>query len=212
MREQLEKLYNKLYNQDVYLIGGGYSVQDTDLNKLQNRNTIAINDAYEIFPNATALFWGDSGWFGKHGAGLITHSTKLRFHARNHGETHIKKNILAPGDATVLRRTGDYGFDPDPDSVRGNNSGVQCLNFAINMGAKRIYLIGFDMRDSPLQRGKTHYHDNRTLPMKHDTYSRLFIPSMISLDKEVRRLNIKVEVINCSKTSAITCFRMGNVP
>lgn len=207
MREHLEELYNKFYGQDVFIVAGGYSVNDINLNYLHDKNTVAINDSYKILPNATALFWCDNSWCGREFDGLKLHQTKLRFHSMHHGAGHIANDVKAPGGATVVHRTGEYGFDPNVDHVMGNNGGVQCLNLVINMGAKRIYLIGYDMRDDPLKRGKTHFHNHHILPIRHDTYSRLFIPSMVALDKEVRRLGINVEIINCSRTSAITCFK-----
>lgn len=206
MREQIQELHSKFYGQDVFIVGGGYSVKNTNIDYLHDKNTIAINDSYEILPNATALFWCDNSWSGREFDKLQIHNTKLRFHPRRYAETHIAKDIKAPAGATVLNKTGDYGYDPNIDNVCGNNGGVQCLNFVINLGAKRIYLIGYDMRDDPLQRGTTHWHDKHLLEIRHDTYSRLFIPSMISLNTEVRRLGLNVEIINCSKTSALHCF------
>jgi hypothetical protein len=207
MREQIQELYNKFYGQDVFIIAGGYSVQAINIDYLYEKNTVAINDSYKILSNATALFWCDNSWCGREFDGLKQHQTKLRFHPRHYSSTHIEKDIKTAGGATVLNRTGDYGYDPDIDNVRGNNGGVQSLNFVINLGAKRIYLIGYDMRDDPLKRGKTHWHDNHQVVIRHDTYSRLFIPSMVSLNKEIRRLKLDVEIINCSKTSALTCFK-----
>jgi hypothetical protein len=43
--------------------------------------------------------------------------------------------------------------------------------------------------------------------MRLNIYEKQFIPSMISLDKEIRRLGINVDIINCSRTSALTCFK-----
>jgi len=207
MREQIQELYNKFHGQDVFIVAGGYSVETTNMDYLQDKNTIAINDSYKLLPNATALLWCDSSWYGRESKELDQHKTRLRFHPRHHGATHIKNDILASGGATVLHRSSDYGFDPNIDNVCGNNGGVQCLNFVINLGAKRIYLVGFDMRDNPLKRGQTHWHNYHTLTVKDDTYSRLFVPSMVSLDKEVRRLRLDVEIINCSRTSALSCFK-----
>lgn len=211
MREKIQKMYDKSFGQDIFIVGGGYSVRDINLDYLHDKVTIAINDSYKILPNATALFWCDSSWAGKHHDGLKEHQCDLRFHPRTYAQTHIKNDISGPSGCTILHRTGEYGYDPNIDNVVGNNGGTQSINFAVNLGAKRIYLIGFDMRDDPLKRGKTHWHDNHEVVIRHDTYSRLFIPSMEALDKEIRKRRIKVEIINCSRTSAITCFRKKNI-
>lgn len=206
MREQLQELHNKLFNQEVFIVAGGYSVNDINVDFLQSKKTVAINDSYRLLPNATALFWCDPNWASENIPNLNNHQTLLRFNPRHHAHGHIKDDIKGTAGATILKRSGEYGFDPNVDSVMGNNGGVQCLNLVINMGAKRIYLIGYDMRDNPSKRGQTHFHNNHNLVVRPDIYKRFFIPSMLALHKEVKRLNLGVEIINCSQTSAITCF------
>jgi hypothetical protein len=204
-------MYDKSFGQDIFIVGGGYSVREVNLDFLTDRVTIAINDSYKILPNATALFWCDNSWCGREMDGLQKHECELRFHPRTYAETHIKKDITGPAGSTILNRTGEYGYDPNIDNVMGNNGGTQALNFAVNLGAKRVYLIGFDMRDDPLSRGTTHWHDAHQVVIRHDTYSRLFIPSIEALNKELKKRRIGTEVINCSRTSAITCFKKKNV-
>ena len=41
----------------------------------------------------------------------------------------IAKNALGVAGANLLKKTGDYGYDPNVNHVRGNNSGTQALNF-----------------------------------------------------------------------------------
>jgi len=212
MRQHIQELYNKFSSQEVFIVAGGYSVNSINMDYLHDKNTIAINDSYKILPNATALFWCDNSWAGREADGLKEHKTLLRFNSRHYGHNHILKDIKTSGGATVLNRTGDYGFDPIIDNVRGNNGGVQCLNFVINLKPRKIYLIGYDMRDNPVERGKTHWHDYHTVQIRHDTYSRLFIPSMVSLHKELQKMNIKIPIINCSRTSALSCFPKKIIP
>lgn len=208
MRPQLQELYNNFFGQDVFIVGGGYSIKSVNLNYLLDKKVIAINTAFEYLPNATALLWSDSSWLGINNNlnKLTDHKCKLRFNPKKHGQGHIQKNILTSGGATVLLATGDYGFDPNIDNVRGNNSGVQALNLAINMKPKRIFLIGFDMRSNPLKPAETHFHDKHQLVVRPNTYANLFIPSMVSLATEIKKLNINTEIINCSPTSALACF------
>jgi hypothetical protein len=207
MREAIQELHSKFYGQDVFIVAGGYSVKTTNIDYLHDKNTIAINDAYKILPNASALFWCDNSWCGRESDGLKQHVTTHRFHPRKYASTHIDQDIRGPAGSTILNKIDDYGYAPDINEVCGNNGGTQCLNFAINLGARKIYLIGYDMRDDPLARGVTHWHEDHELVIRHDTYSRLFIPSIVSLNKDVRRLGINVEIINCSRTSAIPCFK-----
>jgi hypothetical protein len=206
MRLHLQELYNKFFGQDIFIIGGGYSVKSINIDYLYDKNVIAINDAFDRFPNATALFWCDESWAARNYHKFKNHKSDLRFVSKTYGSGHIKNDIKTFGGATVLLNTGEYGYDPLIDNVRGNNSGTEALNLVVNTKPKKIYLIGFDMRDNPEKRGETHFHNNHILVVKPEIYKTQFIPSIISLAKEVRKLYPTLEIINCSKTSAIPCF------
>ena len=205
MRKQIESLYHKFFGQEVFIVAGGYSVKDINIDYLYDKNTVAVNDAYKLLPNATALFWCDSSWYVRESSTLDKHNSKLRFQAKFHAD--VTNDTLSSGGATLLRRTGPHGYDPNIDHVMGNNSGTHCLNFVVNLGAKRIYLIGFDMRDNPTKRGENHWHDYHTLVVRPDVYSRMFIPSITALNDGIHKAGVDVEIINCSKLSAIECFK-----
>jgi hypothetical protein len=211
MRPKLQELKNKLSGQEVFIIGGGYSVKGVNIDFLKDKLTIGINDSYKILPNATALYWSDNSWLGRHIDQIEKHPCPLRFNARHNGQGMVNADIETSGNATVLLRTSVMGFDPNPDNVAGNNGGAHALNLAINMGAKKIYLVGYDMRDNPLKRTETHWHNNHKLAVRPDIYTNQFIPAIVALDKEVRRLGIDVEIINCSPTSAIQCFKKDRI-
>lgn len=210
MRAKLQELKNKLAGQEVFIVGGGYSVEHVNKDFLQDKIVVGINDAYEFLPNAAALYWCDNSWVARHMHILKDHPCQLRFNAAPHYRVHIEKDIDACGGATALYLTGNMGFDPDPNCVKGNNGGTHALNLVINMGAKRINLIGFDMRDDPLRPGKTHYHDNHIVTSRVSVYKN-FIAAMQDLYKEVRRLRIDVDIVNCSPTSALQCFRKDRI-
>lgn len=211
MRKDIQELYSLFCNQEVFIVGGGYSVQNINVDYLSDKRVIVINDSFKLLPNANAIFWCDSSWAGKNLEELESHSSHLRFHPRFYSETHIREDIKGPGNANLLMRTGDHGFDTNIDNVRGNNGGVQCLNFVLNMNPSKVYLVGYDMRDNPRKRGETHWHNYHSLVVRPDIYANEFIPSMNSLYREIQRLGITTEIINCSATSALTCFPKKNI-
>ena len=210
MRTKLQELKNKLSGQEVFIVGGGYSIEQINKDFLQDKLVVGINDAYQFLPNAAALYWCDNSWVARHMHLLKEHPCQHRFNAAPHYRVHIEKDIDASGGATALHLTGDKGFDPNPDCVKGNNGGTHALNLTINMGARRIYLLGFDMRDDPLKPGKFHYHNNHIVTPRIDVYTE-FIDAMKELNKEVRRLRIDVDIVNCSPTSALQCFRKDRI-
>lgn len=204
MRESIEQLYKTVTGQEVFIVGGGYSIRDIDLSLLNNKITIAINDVYQKLPHALAVYWCDSSWGAKHADKLKYHDSTLRFTSRR--GANVKADVKGLANSTLLNVTGDFGYDPNPDNVMGNNSGVQCLNLIINMKPRKIYLLGFDMRDNPLKRGETHFHDNHELVVPTRIYKELFVPSMNALAEQIKN-KTSIEILNCSKTSALNCFK-----
>jgi hypothetical protein len=202
MRPKLQCLYDKVAGRDVFVIGGGPSFKDIDKRVLDGKIIFCLNTAYREFPNATALYWCDESWIGNHYDAVMDHPCQLRFTARHTADGYIKKDLLATGNATVMKRTGDYGIDTDFNHVRGNNSGAHALNLLGNMRAKRIILLGYDMS---LSGSASHWHEGHGLPMGNYVYNDLFIPSITSMANPLK--NLKVEVVNCSPTSRLDCFK-----
>lgn len=216
MRPALQELHKKIVNQNVFIIGGGPSAKDVDFSLLQNEFVVCINDAFYDFPNAIAIYWVDDGWGSENYDDLKNHICKLLFTSKlaqhiSYDKNDDPKTIL---NATVLKRTGDMGYDSEPDCVRGNNSGVQILNLIVNMEPKNIILIGYDMKkryDEIKGNEISHYHDKRRLPIGNYIYDDLFLPSMNSFAKEFfKSKNNNIKIINANEDSAINCFKFGN--
>lgn len=202
IRDKIQQLYDIVSGRDVFVIGGGPSFKNVDKSVLDNKNIICINTAYKEFPNATALYWCDESWVSKHYDEVLAHPCKLRFTARHSADGYLQKNILASGNATVLKRTGDFGLDMDINNVKGNNSGAHVINFMANLRVKRIILLGYDMT---ITKGQSHWHGGHGLPMSNHVYDDLFIPSINSMAPALK--NLKIDVVNCSENSALNCFR-----
>lgn len=85
----------------------------------------------------------------------------------------------------------------------GGNSGFQALNLAVQFGAKRIILFGFDMND----RSGVHWYGRNAWPLannpNHDNFRR-WIAAFEGAAPVLEALG--VEVINASPNSAIKAF------
>lgn len=200
MLESVKQLNDELRNQDVFIVGGGYSVKHMDLSLLEHKKIIAVNDAYSLFTTVTAMYWCDSSWPDDHERALEKYPCMLRFTKRKNID--LTKHIKGPYNSTYLKFTGDFGYDPNKECVRGNNGGTQALNLVINMNPKRIFLLGFDMRRIE---NNSHWHDPKGV-VTDNIYTSLFIPSINSLADEIKPLKNKPEIFNCSEFSAIKCF------
>jgi len=137
--------------QDAFVIGGGASLKDFDWDRLRGRNTIGCNDAFRLGPEISKVcLFGDQSWWQKTKHEL-EHFTGPIFH-------------IAPSLAK-LDLKGITGLTRKPTGLHeGRNcgwnfsTGASAVNLVINMGAKRIFLLGIDLG---LVGGKSHWHDYR---------------------------------------------------
>lgn len=120
------------------------------------------------------------------------------------------------------------GLSLDPLWIRGGgNSGYQAVNLAVHLGAKKIVLIGFDMKGSG---GKVHWHDAHPPGMNNPRDGRFIV--VPTADGGTQRIFSKgnfenwcetfatavpdleragVEVVNATEVSALTVFPMARL-
>ncbi len=102
----------------------------------------------------------------------------------------------------ALRLTGQSGHEDAPDGLRhGSNSGYQAIELAVKLGAKRIVLLGYDMK---VDGGRSHWHDEPRQRDFADVAARSMLPHFASLVEPLKALG--VEVVNATPGSAIECF------
>jgi hypothetical protein len=148
--------------------------------------TIAINDAYRLAPWANVLYACDAKWW--------------RWHKGVPTFTGLKYALEAgagrwPG-VQVLHNTGRVGLETRAYGLRtGSNSGYQAINLARHLGARRILLLGYDMRGG-------HFfgqHPDGTAPP--------FAVCLSHFHSLVKPLAAEgIEVLNCSRHTALEAF------
>lgn len=179
----------------IVCLGTGPSLTREDVAYCRGRaRVIAIKHAIEWAPWADALYscGSDAGkWWQRHGEALADYAG-LRY----------TLDFEAKPWATVLRNTGYTGLETDPSGLKtGKNSGYQSIGLARHLGAKRIVLLGFDMK--PDAQGREHFfgkHWHGQAP-PFQAFRDLFETLVQPLRGE------GVEVINCTPDSALTCFK-----
>lgn len=101
--------------------------------------------------------------------------------------------------------THDQGLSKRQDSiVNGRIGGYQAINLAVNFGAKRILLLGYDMRNI---NGQSHWHGDH--PNNQRPVWKNRVAHFRNMVPDLRERGI--EVINCSPGSAIDAFPMGDL-
>jgi hypothetical protein len=184
----------------AFLLGCGPSLNDVPVERLRGR-IIAINDAYLKAPWADVLYFCDLPWWRKN-----QHEVREVFRGRR----IVTMINFIPGVHT-LRCTGEEGLDTDPGALRsGLNGGFQAIHLAYHFGAKRIVLLGYDMR-AVLPVGRESQNENKLVhwrPRTGDNAARQehlmrtrMLPKFNSLTAPLAAAG--VQVVNCTPGSAL---------
>lgn len=104
---------------------------------------------------------------------------------------------------TVLRNGGTCGLSTDPSSLcNGQNSGYAAVNLAIHLGARRVVLLGYDMKR---QRKRSHFFGEHPTKLQCGTPYHRFAQRFDAMVEPLKKLG--VEVVNCTRDSALSQFR-----
>lgn len=162
------------------VLATGPSLSPADVEAVRGLSVVAVSDAYKLAPWADALVSADAAWWKA--------NPKARdFAGAKYGAVHDFNNV-------------PY-VDPLHVGI-GLNSGLLGVMVAVRMGARCVYLLGFDMR-KPGQ----HFFGEHPKPLKPTTPERMAI-----FRRQFERYHPKgVAIVNCTKGSALTCYPMGDI-
>lgn len=183
----------RLFPGDTFcLLGAGPSLTRQDCESVRGKaRVIAINKSYQLAPWADVLYAADTRWWKWHKGAPEFAGLKYSL-SREAGRW--------PG-VQVLTRAGETGLCLNPSGLAmGRNGGYQAINLAVHLGAKRILLLGYDMKLGP--KGQQHWHP----AYPHETKSpyRLFARNIESLKKPLEDLGIAC--INCTRDTNLGAF------
>ena len=173
----------------VFVLASGPSLTSEDVASVRtyaeaNECPVAVtNTTYRLAPWADLLFFYDRQWW--------------RVHEQEVLET-FAGDLVTMADAKHQRVLSLVGTHFNAYK----NSGGGAINFAVHAGAKRIVLLGLDGQYAPDGRRHWHLQDPRlgnagALPR--------FIRQFPSLAASAA--SQKVEVLNASRETGLTCFR-----
>lgn len=167
----------------VAILATGPSMSQAVADCVKGRCTvIAVSDAYRLAPWADVLVSQDRKWWLAHPEALQFAGRKLRGGAewqRHEGTEHVKFE----GAVTT-----------------SSNSGLLACMVAVQVGATRILLCGFDM-------GGTHFFGEHPAPLKNTPPERFEVFKQQFASFRPRG----IEIINCTPGSALRCYRMGTI-
>lgn len=177
----------------VVIFAGGPSLTQADVDYCRDKvdASICVNNSYQLAPWATAIWASDGRWWNWHKGVPSFHGLKYSL---------TRSAAKWPG-VQVLRNSGSRGLDTDPTGIRnGRNGTYSAINCAVHFGAKRILLLGVDMKRGP--KGQEHWHGEH--PNRSRNPYGVFIKFFEFIVNPLEDLG--VSVVNCNPDSALKCF------
>jgi len=197
----------KLWAGDTaFVLGGGYSLNGFDCTVLRPHGwVLTINSTFTLAPFCDALFFNDYSWFmgrwGERGEGGLRRGTIETSEALVVTPSRQAKGV-SPDRLRLVKMSAGAGLD---HLRQGRSSGHSAISLAITLGAKRVALLGFDMK--PVA-GRSHHH--REYGTSDDRlYAKDFIPAFGGWDKDARKIG--VEILNATPGSALKEFRKAEL-
>ncbi len=181
---------------DVYIIGGGKSLEHFDWSLLHNKCTIGCNDAFKfgVKVSKVCIFGDNSGWLDLHREELAKYKGTVFTNAPSLYKTKLKWLWVMQREPSGIH-TESLGWN--------YNTGACAINLAVLLGAKRIFLLGFDMQ---LINGRSNWHtDNITKP-DATIYEEKFIPGFKALKKDMDAKYPEIEIVNITDNSSLNLF------
>lgn len=186
-------------DRDVFIIGGGKSLAGHDLTSLHKRGRLVGVNRSADFCTCSCTFTLDHNFLRKRADQMQQWSDDGQEVYAAVGDTWFDNVPIVPG-VTYLRRQQGKGVGEDPHIIiNGCNSGYGALCLALLKRAKRIYLLGFDMKGE-----NEHFHDGYPWGCGR---SAIYFERWAERFNQIRDdLPDGVEVFNCNPESGIVAF------
>lgn len=188
---------------DAYVIGGGSSLRSFNFDLLKGRNTIGANDAFRLGPSVcNRVLFADHKWWR-------VYKWELETYAKAGGIVYSicpdNERLNIPWLHQLYR--GPKGLSVKAPVIGWNcNSGAAAVNLALLLGAKRVFLLGFDMQANP-DSLVTHWHNHRSGPTPQQSYNR-FMRGFKLMAAQLPAKFPGAEIINVTDgTSRMETFR-----
>lgn len=160
--------------------GPSLTAADCALVKTAGHLTIAVNNSYLLAPFADVLYAGDRAWWAQYGKAA---------------KVIMDECWTASPDAAER-------FDIHRFEARDfENSGFQAIELAVlEKRADRVILLGYDMQHTD---GRRHWHDDHPADMENADA----VADWAARFADLRPRFAHVDFINCTRQTALTCFR-----
>lgn len=172
------------HGQTVVCLASGPSLTPADCEQVHRAGhiTLATNDTWRLAPWARILYATDPGWWQQH----------------NHELTHTR----AQRWTNSISAAKEMGLNLHVSRGGYGNSGALAALLAMDMGASRVILLGYDCS---LEAG-THWHGDHVRTGNPTSHSiRDWAAQFEALSEEAKARS--VAITNCSRATSLTCFK-----
>lgn len=181
----------------IFVLGGGPSLLAAPLHLLHDRFCIAVNNAYTVVPWSQVLWFGDVKWWDWHKESLRSWPNSIATCCQN---ARVIKEAAQMGISLISYNRMGRGLSKQPKYVSWNgSSGASAINLAYHLGAKKVVLVGFDMRRVD---GKKNFHSDHK-EADHDPFGR-HLRAFPKIAPAASQLGLTI--INATPGSAIPQF------
>lgn len=166
---------------------------------------IAIKQNIDLCPWAHVVYGCDRPWWDFR-RGLPEYAgLKLCFVKTSYPDVRTVKIAAGGRDKTY---SDNLHFDEIGTIGGGGNSGFQALNLALQWGARKIILIGYDLTD----RSGVHWYGRNNWAMANNPDDPQLGKWAANFDRTAPAIvKLGADVVNVSEYSRITAFRKGTI-
>ncbi len=181
------------------IVASGPSAKTANVGLLKGRaRVIAIKKSVELVPFADVVYGCDAPWWRSVQGLMKFQGLKLAYDRGVCGSEYGIRKVEIPEPASndlLFGETGRIGA--------GGNSGFQALNLALQFGAERILLIGFDMHG----RSGEHWYGRNNWSMCSNPTEDNYWRWRKAFERAAPVIAARgAEVINTSTISDLNCF------
>ena len=183
------------------VVASGPSLTDEQITLIEHSVvfTIAVNNSYAKLQHPDVVYACDYLWW------KLNHMKAKQNIPRRQMWTQDRA-AAEQFQLSHIQWEGKDGLGKRGLRVNGN-SGAGAINLAYHFGARRILLVGMDMKPGP--NGEKHWHPDHPKPLVQGQQFEEWRKKMGVLAADLKTEG--VTVVNCTPGSALTCFPMGDL-
>lgn len=189
------------------MIASGPSTTQAAVDAVRGFRTIVVNSTALLAPWADVLYAADPAWWNLVGRRIAFEGLRVCPMPRAQAfdpRVRTVSLVLDGGEPSTRMQ-----FGPGGEIGHGCNSGFQAANLAVQFGARRLVLIGFDFKYGP--REAPHHHGEHVKGLRNPTAWQLAQWGAILNAQADTLCEHGVEVVNASPVSALTAFPQREV-